>query len=126
MNLVSLLNDVYTHLTPAETDELLDTFCTEVAVGLNPSRDDIVRQFNAVTLQRFIKVCGQFVRLALRDQKEQYISFLPAVAARIDEALAGPLPDPLPDKRAHAFFTDLWKERILPALHAKCSADTGR
>ncbi len=124
-DLVSLLNDVYTHLTPAETAELLDTFCTEVAVGLNSSKDDIVRQFNAVTLQRFIKVCGQFVRLALRDQKEQYISFLPAVAARIDEALAGPLPDPLQDKSAQAFFTDLWKERILPALHAKCSAGAG-
>lgn len=115
-DLVSLLRDAYTDLPRAQVQRLFDLFCVTTMPRLAmQDKDEVIRQFNLIGLQRAIKVCGQFVRLWLRDDKPQYQRSLPVVARTIDQSLMGPLPD----KKQHAFFTAFWRQTIKPKLMAK-------
>ena len=115
-DLMALVHDAYIDLPRAQTRKLFDLFCA-AALTRFPIKDknEVVQQFNLIGLQRSIKVCGQFVRLWLRDNKPQYQQWLPAVARTIDRLLTSPLPD----KTMHGFFTDFWQQTVKKQLEAK-------
>ncbi|NKN32878.1 aminoglycoside phosphotransferase family protein [Marichromatium bheemlicum] len=102
-DLVSLLRDAYISWPEARVEGwALDFRRRALACGILPAQSrggrdpaQFLRWFDLMGVQRHLKVCGIFARLALRDGKRQYLDDLPrvldalrTVAARYPE-LAG-------------------------------------
>jgi aminoglycoside/choline kinase family phosphotransferase len=64
--------------------------------------EDFLARYRVLTTQFHCRVLGQFIRLAVRDNKPGYLEFIPIVAEYMREALKNPLLAPL-----KAFFDDI-------------------
>ena len=113
-DLVSLLKDCYVRW-PAQlmARRALDFKRRAEARGtlVATSDEDFLRWFDWMGLQRHIKVMGIFARLALRDNKRDYLLDLPRV---IDYSLEAALR--YPQLRA---FGDWFRAALLPKLSAQ-------
>jgi aminoglycoside/choline kinase family phosphotransferase len=112
-DLVSLLKDCYVVWPQAQLLRWLDRYRAGAArLGLDAgeSREEFLRWFDHVGLQRHIKVLGIFARLWYRDGKPGFLGDLPRV---LDYTLAvtGAAP-------ALAAFDDYLRMKIVPAFAA--------
>ncbi|WP_428087425.1 aminoglycoside phosphotransferase family protein [Candidatus Thioglobus sp.] len=76
-DLVSLLKDAYLELSPAEIQILLTYFYQQANIQI--PFVEFEKQFDLMGLQRHLKILGIFKRLAIRDNKRQYLNDIPLV-----------------------------------------------
>jgi N-acetylmuramate 1-kinase len=89
-DLVSLLRDCYIRWPAFRVEDWACIYQAELLrEGLldSVSREQFLRWFDLMGLQRHIKVLGTFARLYLRDGKEAYLADLPLVVAYVEEML---------------------------------------
>jgi aminoglycoside/choline kinase family phosphotransferase len=90
-DLVSLLKDCYITWPRAQVVEWVESY-RERLISTNleprPSAAEFLRWFDWIGLQRHLKVLGNFARLALRDQRTDYLQDLPRVLLYISEVLS--------------------------------------
>ncbi len=92
-DLVSLMRDCYVRWQPARVEAELESYLARLAdqgVILEHTIPGLHRNFDAMGLQRHIKVLGIFSRLWLRDGKPGYLADLPLVMRYVLE-VAGQL-----------------------------------
>jgi hypothetical protein len=72
-DLVSLLEDVRRDVSVAVQEQMLELFLHKSGYDTNK----FVQDYQILSLQRNIKILGIFARKAIRDNKKEYLSFLP-------------------------------------------------
>jgi hypothetical protein len=91
-DLVSLLQDARRDIPPPCCQRALDRFLA-ARPELDPAR--FMAAFDACAAQRHLRVACQWVRLALRDRRPQYLAHGPRTWRLLDAALARPAAEPL-------------------------------
>ena len=90
-DLVSLLRDCYIRWPASRVEDWACSYhqqlCREGLLD-GVSREQFLRWFDWMGMQRHIKVLGTFARLSLRDDKQSYLADLPLVVAYVEEMLA--------------------------------------
>lgn len=109
-DLVSLLKDCYIQWPQQQVTEWALSFYarSDASIRQRVDRDQFLRYFELMGVQRHLKAAGIFARLNHRDGKPGYMSDIPRTLAYIAEL--GPRYEEL------LFLTDLINERCLPAL----------
>jgi aminoglycoside/choline kinase family phosphotransferase len=91
-DLVSLLQDARRDIPPACRRRALDRYLAARS-ELNPEK--FRAAFAACAAQRHLRVACQWVRLALRDGRPQYLAYGPRTWRLLEEALSEPTAEPL-------------------------------
>ncbi|MBT4804019.1 MAG: phosphotransferase [Legionellales bacterium] len=88
-DLVSLLRDYYQPLSNSLVSELIDYYHNTISdLNIaNVSHQEFVNIFHITALQRHLKVLGIFCRLKHRDNKDNYIKYLPTVKKYIKDVI---------------------------------------
>ena len=86
-DLVSLLEDARRDVSPDLVAPLIEHFCTCAKIENN---QDFQSAYAILGAQRNAKILGIFVRLSKRDNKHQYLDFLPRVRAHFTHDLDHP------------------------------------
>jgi hypothetical protein len=91
-DLVSLLQDARRDIPPASQQRALDRY-----LAARPELDPHAFRaaFDACAAQRHLRVACQWVRLALRDARPQYLAYGPRTWRLLEDALAQPAAEPL-------------------------------
>jgi aminoglycoside/choline kinase family phosphotransferase len=76
-DLVSLFKDCYIEWPRARVEAWLDSYLRQTAVDIPADRQQFIRWFDLMGVQRHLKVLGIFSRLNYRDGKPQYLNDLP-------------------------------------------------
>jgi len=76
-DLVSLLKDCYIEWPRNKIEDWLDQYLQLTSVDIPVDRDQFIRWFDLMGVQRHLKVLGIFARLNYRDGKSQYLNDLP-------------------------------------------------
>ena len=76
-DLVSLFKDCYIQWPRNKVLHWLDRYLELTAVDISADRDQFIRWFDLMGVQRHLKVLGIFARLNYRDGKSQYLNDLP-------------------------------------------------
>jgi len=121
-DLVSLLKDCYIVWPRARLQGWLDRYragAARIGLDVGESRDEFLRWFDRMGLQRHIKVLGIFARLWYRDGKPAYLADLPRV---LDYTLEATGAEPELSE-----FDEFLRRRVVPAFaaaarHAQCRA----
>lgn len=74
-DLLSLLEDARRDVDPFNQQKLFDYFIK----SSNYNYNEFMIDYEVISLQRNIKILGIFARLALRDNKKQYLDYIPRV-----------------------------------------------
>lgn len=109
-DLVSLLRDCYIEWPLARQQQWLAYYCDGAqACGLlkNNERDNFMRWFDLMGVQRHLKAAGIFARLSHRDGKEGYLGDVPRTLGYICRLEGYPVLQPL---------IDFINRRVLPKL----------
>ena len=72
-DMVSLLEDIRRDVSKETVEAMLQHYLQ----NSNINQESFLRDYQILSLQRNIKIIGIFSRLAIRDKKEKYLSFLP-------------------------------------------------
>ena len=91
-DLVSLLQDARRDIPPTSRSRALDRYLA-ARQELDPA--EFRAAFAACAAQRHLRVACQWVRLALRDNRPQYLAYGPRTWLLLQEALAQPAAEPL-------------------------------
>ena len=81
-DLVSLLRDAYIRWDIDHVSKWVDYYfenAQQTALIIKVSRDQFIREFDLMGLQRQLKVMGIFARLSIRDNKAGYLADIPLV-----------------------------------------------
>ncbi len=91
-DLVSLLQDARRDIDPALAERMLARY-----IAVRPDYDPVAFQaaYDACAAQRHLRVACQWVRLARRDNKPQYLAYGPRTWALLEKALLRPAARPL-------------------------------
>ncbi|KNG94443.1 aminoglycoside phosphotransferase family protein [Pseudaestuariivita atlantica] len=81
-DLVSLLQDARRDLSLGLEEEMLERYIARSGAGTGTRQ-----RYHLLGAQRHARIMGVFVRLAQRDSKPRYLSFLPRVARQFETAL---------------------------------------
>ncbi len=116
-DLVSLMQDARRSINPTHEERALQRYC-----AARPDQDPSAFRaaYDACAAQRHLRVACQWVRLAVRDGKPQYLAYGPRTWALLDRALARPAAAPL------AAALDHWvpqAKRGNPPLQTMAGAD---
>jgi N-acetylmuramate 1-kinase len=87
-DLVSLLKDCYIQWPQATLNQWIDYYCTHSPLIHQHDASHFMQSFELCGLQRHLKVLGIFSRLALRDNKTQYLNDLPLTLNYVINSLA--------------------------------------
>lgn len=91
-DLANLLEDVRTDVPPALRDAMRTHYCRD----MNPEDRTVFENWYRVLATQFhCRVAGQFIRLALKDDKPRYLDCLPRVTAYLREGLRHPVLKPM-------------------------------
>jgi len=74
-DILSLLEDARRDVDPQTVIKILDYYIK----SNNIDKSKFIKDYNIISLQRNIKIIGIFARLAIRDNKPQYLQLLPRV-----------------------------------------------
>jgi hypothetical protein len=85
-DLVSLLEDARRDVSANTVAACLDFYCTQIG----DDRAEFQRAYDLLGAQRNAKIIGIFSRLALRDRKPQYLSYLPRVWGHFMRDISSP------------------------------------
>ncbi len=91
-DLVSLFQDARRDMAPASQARAIDRYLT-VRTELDPEK--FRAAFTACAAQRHLRVACQWVRLALRDGRPQYLAYGPRTWRLLEETLSQPAAEPL-------------------------------
>lgn len=92
-DMVSFLEDARRDV-PAETvAKIIDYYLKQTGIA----RDDFMAAYKLMGAQRNCRIVGTFARLAVRDGKERYLSYMPRVWTHVANDLAHPLLAPVKD-----------------------------
>jgi N-acetylmuramate 1-kinase len=91
-DLVSLLQDARRDIAPAVRQRALDRYLA-ARPELDP--DHFRAAYGGCAAQRHLRVACQWVRLALRDARPQYLAYGPRTWRLLDDALSQPAAEPL-------------------------------
>lgn len=104
-DLVSLLEDARRDIDPTVMAEAWQRY----AAQMHYDKNDLAMSYNIMGLQRHARITGQFIRLWIRDDKPQYLKFMPRVTAQFNAKLQAPVAAPL----------RVWCEKHLPVINEK-------
>jgi N-acetylmuramate 1-kinase len=110
-DLVSLLRDCYISWPIEQVHAWVNQFrdmAAEAGIGVGADRDEFLRWFDFMGVQRHLKVLGIFARLWHRDGKSGYLKDLPLTLRYVRDVV-----DAYPELRALKQMID---ERIAPAF----------
>ena len=86
-DLASLLRDCYLRLSDRQIDDLIDVYLQQLEnsaiVPLPVEKQQFIRWFDLIGMQRHLKVLGLFIRLGVEEQKSNYLQHLPRVFAYV-------------------------------------------
>ena len=85
-DLMSLLQDARRDLAPGLEDEMLARYVDNAPAKLGNAAD-IRQRYHILAVQRHARILGVFVRLARRDDKPNYLKWMPRVAQQLQTAL---------------------------------------
>jgi N-acetylmuramate 1-kinase len=91
-DLVSLLQDARRHIPPVSRDRAIGRYLA-ARPELNPAA--FRAAFTACAAQRHLRVACQWVRLALRDNRPQYLAYGPRTWRLLEDTLSEPAAEPL-------------------------------
>lgn len=114
-DLVSLLRDCYIRWPPESVIEwAVDGYTMYREHGLleDVEREQFLRWFDLMGLQRHLKVLGNFARLNLRDSKAGYLNDLPLVLRYVQEVLRAHSPG----NDTIAAFQDWFRHELSPVI----------
>lgn len=100
-DLVSLLEDARRDVSPQTQTEMIDYFIKQ---SDQKDSDAFKKAYATLGAQRNSKIVGIFCRLAIRDGKIRYLSYLPRVWAHLENDLAHPALEELKQ----------WMDRVIP------------
>ena len=92
-DMVSLLEDARRDVPPALMDAMIARYLAQTGVD----KEAFYNAYNILGAQRNSKIIGIFVRLAVRDGKENYLKYLPRVWAHLQRDIKHPLLEKLGD-----------------------------
>ncbi|HRJ11675.1 MAG TPA: phosphotransferase [Alphaproteobacteria bacterium] len=104
-DVLSLLEDARRDLDPIVMAEAWQRYAAQI----NYDKHDLALSYNILGLQRHGRITGQFIRLWIRDDKPQYLKFMPRVTAQLTAKLQAPVAAPL----------RTWCEKHLPMINEK-------
>ncbi|MEH6442337.1 MAG: phosphotransferase [Oceanospirillaceae bacterium] len=82
-DLVSLLKDCYITLEPEQVDCLISVYLkrlnTSSLLDKHIDKQQFIKWFDLIGMQRHLKVLGLFIRLGVEDEKSSYLKHLPRV-----------------------------------------------
>ena len=91
-DLANLLEDARIDVPADLRTTMMDRYCRT----MSPEERDVFRSWYRVLATQFhCRVIGQFIRLAVHDDKTRYLSMIPRVAGYIREGLKDPVLAPL-------------------------------
>ncbi len=76
-DLVSLIDDVRIVTSLKLKRQILDYYFKKSHKFIRDNKKDFMKDFNILAVQRMLKIIGIFIRLNKRDNKRQYVKFLP-------------------------------------------------
>jgi aminoglycoside/choline kinase family phosphotransferase len=76
-DLVSLFKDCYIEWPRQKVEQWLDNYLQLTSISIPADRNQFIRWFDLMGVQRHLKVLGIFARLNYRDGKSQYLDDLP-------------------------------------------------
>ena len=85
-DLVSLLKDCYIEWPREKIEYWLDEYLQLTSIDIPVERQQFIRWFDLMGVQRHLKVLGIFARLNYRDGKSQYLNDLPLVLQYVLDA----------------------------------------
>ncbi len=95
-DLASLLRDCYWQLSDQQIDDLIDAYLQQLesaaVTPLHIEKQQFVRWFDLIGMQRHLKVLGLFIRLGVEEGKSSYLHDLPRVFAYVLK-IAGRYPE---------------------------------
>lgn len=84
-DLVSLLRDYYNPLSKSTLESYIEYYYSKTEPNI--TKTQFKSEFHLVALQRHLKVLGIFCRLAIRDNKRNYLQYLPTVINYIKDSV---------------------------------------
>jgi len=90
-DMVSFLEDARRDVAPHTVTMTIDYYLKQTGLP----RDDFMAAYKLVGAQRNCRIVGTFARLAVRDGKQRYLSFMPRVWAHVANDLTHPLLAPV-------------------------------
>jgi len=93
-DLANLLEDARVDVPADLRDRMMDRYCSAMTPD---ERDNFQKWYRVLATQFHCRVIGQFIRLAVRDNKPRYMAMLPRIAGYIREGLKDPVLKPLAD-----------------------------
>jgi aminoglycoside/choline kinase family phosphotransferase len=90
-DVVSFLEDARRDVSASTVDHVLNHYLQRTGIGKN----EFLTAYALLGAQRNCKIIGIFVRLAVRDGKQQYLSYLPRVWRHLEHDMKHPLLEPL-------------------------------
>lgn len=112
-DLVSLLRDCYIEWPPAQVQHWAEQFydrLTASQLNAQRSKEQFLKDFDLMGLQRHMKVLGIFARLHLRDHKSAYLADIPLVLRYFSDVAA--------QQPELAEFALWFAKRVRPRAHA--------
>ena len=76
-DVASLIDDVRIVTSLKLKQQILDYYFKKSHKSIRDNKKDFMKDFNILAVQRMLKIIGIFIRLDKRDNKKQYIKFLP-------------------------------------------------
>ena len=90
-DMVSFLEDARRDVKPETVSKVIDYYLAKTGIA----KDDFMLAYHILGAQRNCRIIGTFSRLALRDGKEKYLSFMPRVWQHIANDVSHPALAPL-------------------------------
>lgn len=115
-DLVSILEDARRDVSPATVEAVLEHYIA----AANVERDSFMAQYALLGAQRNSKIVGIFTRLAVRDGKAQYLSFLPRVWGHLARDVEHPALAPL-KHWLDAHVPPQWRGAFTPIVESAAS-----
>ena len=91
-DLANLLEDARVDVPADLRDRMMDRYCSTMAPA---ERDNFQKWYRVLATQFHCRVIGQFIRLAVRDDKPRYLALIPRIEGYLREGLKDPVLRPL-------------------------------
>ena len=87
-DVASLIDDVRIKISNKDQIKLLEYYFVNSKIN-NEKKSKIENDFNILSVQRNLKILGIFVRLSVRDNKKNYLKFLPHTLKLLKKRMSG-------------------------------------
>ncbi len=92
-DMVSFLEDARRDVDPGTAAKAIDYYLENTGI----SKEDFMAAYHIMGAQRNCRIVGTFARLAVRDNKPRYLSYMPRVWRHVENDLSHPLLAPVKD-----------------------------